>query len=116
MLFGAWEMNWVAFNHGHDVALPGSGLGPVPFLMYPNGETAAGRMDSLDPDSFRYRLTRASFRPDGHGPSDLFSRRHFLQSGLALAALPRRRAPPRTTRSSPPPARTGRPGPHPRRR
>lgn len=57
MLFGAWEMNWVAFNHGHDVALPGSGLGPVPFLMYPNGETAAGRMDSLDPDSFRYRLT-----------------------------------------------------------
>ena len=25
--------------------------------MYPNGETAAGRMDSLDPDSFRYRLT-----------------------------------------------------------
>ena len=37
--------------------LPGSGLGPVPFLMYPNGETAAGRMDSLDPDSFRYRLT-----------------------------------------------------------
>ena len=37
--------------------LAGSGLGPVPFLMYPNGETAAGRMDSLDPDSFRYRLT-----------------------------------------------------------
>ena len=49
MLFGAWEMNWVVFNHGHDVALPGSGLGPVPFLMYPNGETAAGRMDSLTP-------------------------------------------------------------------
>jgi hypothetical protein len=25
--------------------------------MYPNGETADGRLDSLDPDSFRYTLT-----------------------------------------------------------
>jgi transglutaminase-like putative cysteine protease len=57
MLFGAWEMNWVAYNHGHDVALPGTQHGPVPFLMYPNGETADGRLDSLDPDSFRYRIT-----------------------------------------------------------
>ncbi len=57
MLFGAWEMNWVAYNHGHDVALPGAQHGPVPFLMYPNGETSDGRLDSLDPDSFRYRLT-----------------------------------------------------------
>lgn len=57
MLFGAWEMNWVAYNHGHDVALPGTQYGPVPFLMYPNGETTAGRLDSLDPDTFRYRLT-----------------------------------------------------------
>ena len=24
-LFGGWEMNWVAYNHGHDIALPGSG-------------------------------------------------------------------------------------------
>ncbi|WP_161958979.1 transglutaminase-like domain-containing protein, partial [Acidovorax sp. ST3] len=52
MLFGAWEMNWVAYNHGHDVALPGSAHGPVPFLMYPNGETVDGRLDSLDPDRF----------------------------------------------------------------
>jgi len=57
MLFGAWEMNWVAYNHGHDVALPGTRHGPVPFLMYPNGETADGRLDSLDPDTFRYRIT-----------------------------------------------------------
>ncbi|CAB3848556.1 twin-arginine translocation signal domain-containing protein [Achromobacter denitrificans] len=57
MLFGAWEMNWVAYNHGHDVALPGAAHGPVPFLMYPNGETADGRLDSLDPDGFRYRLS-----------------------------------------------------------
>ncbi|MCY1200509.1 hypothetical protein D9M72_119400 [compost metagenome] len=57
MLFGAWEMNWVAYNHGHDVVLPGASHGPVPFLMYPNGETADGRLDSLDPDGFSYRLT-----------------------------------------------------------
>lgn len=57
ILFGAWEMNWVAYNHGHDVALPGSTQPPVPFLMYPNGETAAGKLDSLDPDTFRYKLT-----------------------------------------------------------
>ncbi len=57
MLFGAWEMNWVAYNHGHDVALPGATHGPVPFLMYPNGETSDGRLDSLDPDSFSYTLT-----------------------------------------------------------
>jgi hypothetical protein len=24
--------------------------------MYPNGETADGRLDSLDPDSFSYRI------------------------------------------------------------
>lgn len=57
MMFGAWEMNWVAYNHGHDVALPGAQHGEVPFLMYPNGETAAGRMDSLDPATFRYSLS-----------------------------------------------------------
>ncbi len=57
MLFGAWEMNWVAYNHGHDVALPGSASPPVPFLMYPNGETVAGTLDSVDPAAFGYRIT-----------------------------------------------------------
>ncbi|KRC71940.1 Transglutaminase-like superfamily protein [compost metagenome] len=57
MLFGAWEMNWVAYNHGHDIALPGTAHGPVPFLMYPNGETSDGRLDSLDPDGFSYRIS-----------------------------------------------------------
>jgi hypothetical protein len=57
MLFGSWEMNWVVYNHGHDVSLPGSLLPPIPFLMYPNGETSAGRIDSLDADDFRYRIT-----------------------------------------------------------
>jgi transglutaminase-like putative cysteine protease len=57
MLFGSWEMNWVAYNHGHDVALPGAQHGSVPFLMYPNGETSDGRLDSLDAKTFSYRLT-----------------------------------------------------------
>jgi hypothetical protein len=30
--------------------------GTVPFLMYPNGEVARARLDSLDPDTFRYRM------------------------------------------------------------
>ena len=56
-LFGAWEMNWLAFNFAHDVRLPGSSGPTIPFLMYPQGEDAAGRFDSLDPDHFRYRIT-----------------------------------------------------------
>lgn len=56
-LFGAWEMNWLAYNVAHDVALPGS-TGPVlEFLMYPQAETAAGRLDCLDPDALTYRIT-----------------------------------------------------------
>jgi len=56
-LFGAWEMNWLAYNDAHDLGLPGSDGPAVPFLMYPQGEDALGRFDSLDPDSFRYRLS-----------------------------------------------------------
>ncbi|AJP58243.1 transglutaminase [Pandoraea vervacti] len=59
MLFGQWEMNWVAFNHGADIPLPGAHgthTSAVPFLMYPNGEVASARLDSLNPDTFRYRM------------------------------------------------------------
>jgi transglutaminase-like putative cysteine protease len=56
-LFGGWEMNWLAYNDAHDVKLPGSTHGPVPFLMYPQGETDAKRFDSLDADNFRYQIT-----------------------------------------------------------
>jgi transglutaminase-like putative cysteine protease len=55
-LFGSWEMNWIVYNHGHDVALPGSRGLPIPFLMYPNAETAEGRLNSLDPATFRYQI------------------------------------------------------------
>ena len=56
-LFGSWEMNWMAYNFAHDVVLPKSVSAPVGFLMYPQAETASGRLDSLDPDSFKYEIT-----------------------------------------------------------
>jgi transglutaminase-like putative cysteine protease len=56
-LFGAWEMNWMAYNFAHDVILPGSNGAPVGFFMYPQAETAEGRLDSLDPDNFKYEIT-----------------------------------------------------------
>jgi transglutaminase-like putative cysteine protease len=56
-LFGSWEMNWVAYNFAHDVALPGSKHGTLPYFMYPQAETDNGRIDSLDPENFRYAIT-----------------------------------------------------------
>jgi len=56
-LFGAWEGNWMPYNVAHDVKLPYSKGPAVGFLMYPQGETASGRLDSLDPDHFRYQIT-----------------------------------------------------------
>jgi transglutaminase-like putative cysteine protease len=56
-LFGGWEMNWIAYNFEHDVSLPGSHRGKIPYLMYPQGETADNRLDSLDPDTFKYSIT-----------------------------------------------------------
>jgi transglutaminase-like putative cysteine protease len=56
-LFGSWEMNWMAYNFAHDVALPGSSGAPVGFFMYPQAETDNGRLDWLDADSFRYEIT-----------------------------------------------------------
>ncbi|MFY9314247.1 MAG: transglutaminase domain-containing protein [Burkholderiales bacterium] len=56
-LFGAWEMNWLAYNEAHDVALPGSSGPKLGFLMYPQAETGGQRLDSLDPDNFKYTIT-----------------------------------------------------------
>jgi transglutaminase-like putative cysteine protease len=57
-LFGGWEGNWMAYNTAHDVALPNATQGgKIGFLMYPQAETASGRLDSLDPDSFKYTIT-----------------------------------------------------------
>jgi transglutaminase-like putative cysteine protease len=56
-LFGSWEMNWLAYNMGHDVQLPNSSGPKVPFLMYVNAETGGQRLDQLDPDSLGYSIT-----------------------------------------------------------
>ena len=56
-LFGSWEMNWMAYNYAQDVVLPGASGPPLHFFMYPQAETAEGRLDSLDPDAFRYEIT-----------------------------------------------------------
>jgi transglutaminase-like putative cysteine protease len=56
-LFGHWEGNWMAYNTASDVALPGAKQPRLGFLMYPQAETAAGPIDSLDADAFAYTIT-----------------------------------------------------------
>jgi transglutaminase-like putative cysteine protease len=56
-LFGSWEMNWMAYNYANDVALPGSAKTPLVYFMYPQAETADGRVDPFDPDNFKYEIT-----------------------------------------------------------
>ncbi|HEY2857018.1 MAG TPA: transglutaminase-like domain-containing protein [Terracidiphilus sp.] len=56
-LFGSWEMNWMAFNYAADVTLPGSRFDKLIYFMYPQAETADGRLDPFDPDAFRYTIT-----------------------------------------------------------
>ena len=53
-LFGSWEGNWLAYNDGHDIALPGASGPKLGFLMYPQAEVASLRHDCLDPDAFAY--------------------------------------------------------------
>ena len=56
-LFGNWEMNWLAYNMGHDVQLPGSKGPKLPYLMYINAETGGEMRDQLDPDTLKYAIT-----------------------------------------------------------
>ena len=57
-LFGGWEMNWLAYNNGHDVKLPHATKAPkLPFLMYINAEADGELRDQLEPDSVRYAIT-----------------------------------------------------------
>jgi hypothetical protein len=62
-LFGSWEMNWIAYNFAHDVALPSSTRAPLGFFMYPQTETADARLDSLEPDTFKYEITSREIGP-----------------------------------------------------
>jgi len=62
-LFGSWEMNWIGYNFAHDVVLPGGSGAPLPFLMYPQAQTADGRLDSLDAANFKYEITSKEITP-----------------------------------------------------
>jgi transglutaminase-like putative cysteine protease len=61
-LFGAWEMNWLAYNTAHDVKLPNSTTPKIPYLMYTNGETGGKALDQLDPDAFKYTITATEIK------------------------------------------------------
>jgi len=54
--FGAWKNDWIAYNFAHDVQLRGSTRKPLAFLMYPQGETGDGPLDSLDAEHFTYAI------------------------------------------------------------
>jgi hypothetical protein len=60
-LFGSW--NWMAYDFAHDVVLPGSLGAALGFLMFPQAETAYGRLDCLDPDSFKCEITPKEAAP-----------------------------------------------------
>lgn len=47
ILFGVWEMNWVAFNVGSDITLPGKNS-TQPFLLLPQLETREGFRDVIN--------------------------------------------------------------------
>jgi hypothetical protein len=53
----------MAYNFAHDVTLPGSSGPMLGFMMYPQAETAGERIDSLDPDSFKYEITAKEIAP-----------------------------------------------------
>jgi hypothetical protein len=58
-------MSWMAYNFAHDVALSESNGALVGFLMYPRAETTEGRLDSLDPNNFKYAITRETTSTNG---------------------------------------------------
>jgi transglutaminase-like putative cysteine protease len=56
-LFGAWEMNWAAYNSATDLTPPGAPSEPGEhFLMYPMALSPKGEVDQLDPEKFRYTI------------------------------------------------------------
>ncbi|HEY5898570.1 MAG TPA: transglutaminase domain-containing protein [Burkholderiales bacterium] len=56
-LFGSWEMNWVAYNMGHDLKLPHSSGPTLPYLMYVNAEAGGEMRDQLEPETLRYAIS-----------------------------------------------------------
>lgn len=55
ILFGVWEMNWIAFNVGSDITLPGQNA-PIPFLLLPQLESPSSRHDGTTASAIQYRI------------------------------------------------------------
>lgn len=59
-LFGSWEMNWVAFNDGENIDLgKASVVGKLPSFGYPYAEIDGRQQDSLEPETFSYKIVSA---------------------------------------------------------
>ncbi|QRM20181.1 transglutaminase [Dechloromonas sp. TW-R-39-2] len=56
ILFGVWEMNWIAFNVGNDITLPGQSR-ILPFLLLPQLESSTGRLDGTNPAAIQYTIS-----------------------------------------------------------
>ena len=56
-LFGAWEMNWMAFNTAGDTRLAPETTKALGHFMYPYAETFKGALDYYDPQNFQYRIS-----------------------------------------------------------
>ncbi len=50
-MFGVWEMNWVAFNLGTDITLPGRN-NAMPFLLHPQMEIGG----QISEESVQYNI------------------------------------------------------------
>lgn len=55
VLFGVWEMNWIAFNVGTDITLPGRQFAQ-PFLLTPQLEAGSTRHDGNVPAAIQYTI------------------------------------------------------------
>jgi transglutaminase-like putative cysteine protease len=55
ILFGIWEMNWIACNMGEDLTLPDNGPA-LPFFIFPWQERQEGSLDGLNAEDFSYRI------------------------------------------------------------
>jgi len=55
ILFGVWEMNWIAFNVGTDITLPGKSS-PLPFMLLPQLESSTGNDDGSRPEAIQYSI------------------------------------------------------------
>ncbi|HMW18247.1 MAG TPA: transglutaminase-like domain-containing protein [Accumulibacter sp.] len=63
LLFGFWEMNWIAFNAALDVRLQGGNDRPLPFMILPQAEAGGSRFDSNDASRLTYTVnaSRSAF-------------------------------------------------------